>query len=131
MADLRIRTLDEAEIDTLLSEDIEFEGELAFQDAVLVKGVVRGTIQSAADIYVSEQAHVDAETSAEMISVKGRLTGTIHARRKLELFSSGRVEGHVQTPDLIVQSGAVLNGSCRMDDGVDAASAVRGKEITQ
>lgn len=131
MADLRIRTLDEAEIDTLLSEDIEFEGELAFQDAVLVKGVVRGTIRSASDIFVSEQAHVDAETSAEMISVKGHLTGTIHARRKLELFSSGRVEGHVRTPDLIVQSGAVLNGSCRMDGGVEAASAVAGKETTQ
>ncbi|TVR07004.1 MAG: polymer-forming cytoskeletal family protein [Spirochaetaceae bacterium] len=115
MADLRIRTIDEAEIDTLLSEDVEFEGELTFQDAVLVKGVVRGKIESSSDLFVSEQAHVDAEATAEMISVKGRLTGSIHARRKLELFSTGRIEGHVQTPDLIVQSGAVLNGSCRMD----------------
>lgn len=116
MADLRIRTIDEADIDTLFAEDVEFDGELSFQDAVLVKGTLKGKIESAADLYVSENAHVAAELTAEVVSVKGRLNGTIHARRKLELFSSGRIDGHVQTADLIIQSGAVLNGSCRMTE---------------
>ena len=123
MADLRIRTIDEADIDTLFAEDVEFDGELSFQDAVLVKGSLKGKIESAADLYVSERAHVDAELTAEVVSVKGRLNGTVHARRKLELFASGRVDGHVQTPDLIVQSGAVFNGSCRMDGSDDHRDA--------
>ncbi len=123
MADLRLKLIDEADIDTVFADDVEFEGELAFQDPVLVKGQIKGRLQSAADVYISEQARVDAELAAEVVSVKGELRGDVYARRKLELFSSGRVDGTVRTPDLIVQSGAVLNGTCRMDGDAAAGPA--------
>ncbi len=123
MADLRLKLIDEADIDTVFADDVEFEGELAFQDPVLVKGQIKGRLQSAADVYISEQARVDAELAAEVVSVKGELRGDVYARRKLELFSSGRVDGTVRTPDLIVQSGAVLNGTCRMDGDPAAGPA--------
>lgn len=122
MADLRLKLIDEADIDTVFADDVEFEGELSFQDPVLVKGQVKGKLQSAADVYISEQARVDAELAAEVVSVKGQLRGDVYARRKLELFSSGRVDGTVRTPDLIVQSGAVFNGTCRMEGDVPVAA---------
>ena len=126
MVDLRLKMIDEADIDTLLAEDVEFEGDLAFQDAVLVKGSLRGRLESSADVYVSEQARVDAELVAEVVSIKGRVNGDVIARRKLELFASGRVGGSVHTPDLIVQSGAVFNGTCRME-GIAAATDSEGE----
>lgn len=123
MADLRLKLIDEADIDTVFADDVEFEGELVFQDPVLVKGRITGRLQSGADLYISEQARVDAELVAEVVSVKGELRGEVSARRKLELFSSGRVDGTVRTPDLIIQSGAVFNGTCRMDADAPARGA--------
>jgi cytoskeletal protein CcmA (bactofilin family) len=35
---MRVKNIDEADIDTVLSEDIEFEGELVFHDPLLIKG---------------------------------------------------------------------------------------------
>ena len=125
MAELRLKMIDEADIDTIFADDVEFEGELAFQEPVLVKGVLKGQLESSADVYISEQASVEAEVTAEVVSVKGRLNGDIFARRKLELFSTGRVGGTLRTPDLIVQSGALFNGTCRMDGNLSSPALQR------
>ncbi len=125
MAELRLKMIDEADIDTVFADDVEFEGELAFQEPVLVKGVLKGKLQSSADVYISEQATVEAEVAADVVSVKGRLNGDIFARRKLELFSTGRVGGTLRTPDLIVQSGALFNGTCRMDGNLSSPALPR------
>lgn len=125
MAELRLKMIDEADIDTVFADDVEFEGELAFQEPVLVKGVLKGKLQSSADVYISEQATVEAEVAADVVSVKGRLNGDIFARRKLELFSTGRVGGTLRTPDLIVQSGALFNGTCRMDGNLSSPALSR------
>ena len=125
MAELRLKMIDEADIDTVFADDVEFEGELAFQEPVLVKGVLKGKLKSSADVYISEQASVEAEVAAEVVSVKGRLNGDIFARRKLELFSTGRVGGTLRTPDLIVQSGALFSGTCRMDGNLSSPDLQR------
>ncbi len=125
MAELRLKMIDEADIDTVFADDVEFEGELVFQEPVLVKGVLKGKLQSSADVYISEQATVEAEVAADVVSVKGRLNGDIFARRKLELFSTGRVGGTLRTPDLIVQSGALFNGTCRMDGNLSSPALPR------
>lgn len=114
MSDLRIRAIDESTLQTVLAEDIEFEGELRFTEPLLIKGTVKGTVVSETDLYVNENATVAATITARKVSVKGEVNGDIHAHRRLELFSSGRVNGNVTTPDLIVQSGSLLNGSCTM-----------------
>ena len=121
MSDLRIRAIDESTLQTVLAEDIEFDGELSFSEPLLIKGTVKGTVISDTDLYINPDATVAATISARKVSVKGQVIGDIHARGRLELFSSARVRGNVSTPDLIVQSGSLLNGSCEMIDGQEAA----------
>jgi len=116
MSDLRIRAIDESTLQTVLAEDIDFEGELRFSEPLLIKGKVKGTVISDTDLYVNENAKVSATVTARKVSVKGEVNGDIHAHHRLELFASGRVNGNVTTPDLIVQSGSMLNGSCSMTE---------------
>lgn len=115
MSDLRVRNIDEDEIDTVIGEDVIFTGELDFDRLVLVKGELNGTIRSVSDIFLGPGGKVDADIQAEIVSVKGQLLGNIKARRRLELFSTCTVKGNIETPDMIMQSGARFNGSCRMD----------------
>lgn len=116
MSDLRIKAIDESTLQTVLAEDIEFEGELSFTEPLLIKGTVKGTVVSDTDLYVNESATVAATVTARKVSVKGVVNGDVHAHSRLELFASGRVNGNVTTPDLIVQSGSLLNGTCTMAD---------------
>lgn len=112
--DFRVRTIDEDDIDTVLAEDIDFDGELSFQHRLLIKGALRGGISADGDLYVSDGASVDATVRAATVSVKGRLNGDVHATRRLELFSSASLTGNIRTPDLIMQSGCSFNGTCKM-----------------
>ena len=116
MAELRIKSIDESTLDTVLAEDIEFDGELRFSRPLLIKGNVKGTVISDTDLFVNPEATVAATIEADKVSVKGEVVGDIHAKRRLELFSTARVRGNIKTPDLIVQSGCMLDGSCTMYD---------------
>lgn len=125
MSELRIKSIDESTLQTVLAEDIDFDGELRFGQPLLIKGSVRGTVISDTDLFVNPDATVSATIEAAKVSVKGTVIGDIHARTRLELFSSARVTGNVRTPDLIVQSGCRLNGSCEMYDANTEPAGVR------
>lgn len=123
MADMRIRSIDESTLQTVLAEDIDFEGELAFSEPLLIKGRVRGKVISDTDLYINADAHVAARIEARKVTVKGTVEGDIIASGRLELFSTARVHGNINARDLIVQSGCRLNGSCTMTaegEGSDA-----------
>jgi cytoskeletal protein CcmA (bactofilin family) len=119
MADLRIRTIDESSIDTLLAADVDFDGELSISEPILIKGTYKGAIDSSDDVYVSEESNVDARVSARTISVHGAIRGEIRAGQRIEMFKGCSVSGSIATPDLIVQSGCRLNGSCEMKAGAE------------
>jgi cytoskeletal protein CcmA (bactofilin family) len=113
---MRIRSIDESTLNTVLAEDIDFDGELYFSEPLLVKGHVKGTVVSDTDLYINADAVVAARIEARKVSVKGEVRGDVVATERLELFSTARIDGNVKTPDLIVQSGCRLNGACEMSE---------------
>ena len=114
MAELRIRTIDESELDTVLAEDIDFEGTIEFSEPLLVKGTVKGEVKSHSDLFVAESARVNADIHAARVTVKGSVHGDVDAAERIELFSGASIHGNIRTPDLIVQSGSRLSGRCDM-----------------
>ncbi len=114
MAELRVRTIDESELTTVLAEDFEFDGTVEFIDPLLVKGKLAGEVRSQSEFYISASAQLQANVAASRISVKGRVTGDLVATERIELFDGATITGNITTPDLIVQSGGVLQGTCTM-----------------
>lgn len=123
MAELRIRTIDESELDTVLAEDIEFEGTIEFSEPLLIKGAVHGEIKTKSDLFVADSARLHADVEAARVSVKGVVTGDILAHERIELFSGAAIVGNVSSPDLIVQSGSHFTGHCVMPDGPETDSS--------
>jgi cytoskeletal protein CcmA (bactofilin family) len=114
MAEIRIKDIDEHEIDTILAEDIDFEGHLTFKKPLMIKGKFKGEIKSASSLYIGEKAYVEAATEAGIVSSKGRHKGNIVGHARVELFSTAQVDGDISTPDFVVESGCKFNGSCNM-----------------
>ncbi|MAE94010.1 MAG: cell shape determination protein CcmA, partial [Deltaproteobacteria bacterium] len=63
---------------------------------------------------IGADGKVKAEVTAKAVAVIGHVTGNIVATDKIEVESSGIVDGDVRAPRLIVQEGAVLNGAIEM-----------------
>ena len=114
MSEFRIKPVDESELDTILAEDIDFTGQLSFTKPLMIKGKFKGEIDASGDLYVGDDANVEARVQADLVSLKGRLTGNISARKRVELFSTASVEGDITAPDIIMESGCRFNGLCRM-----------------
>ena len=49
-----------------------------------------------------------------MAVVHGVVNGDIIAAQRLELGRAAKVNGNIQTPSLVIEQGAVFEGSCKM-----------------
>jgi cytoskeletal protein CcmA (bactofilin family) len=116
MSDIRMRGVDEREIDTVLAPDIEFSGELQFSDPLMIKGNFKGEIKATGDLYIMDKSLVEARIQAANISLYGHLKGNIVSGGRVELARSAKVEGDITTPDLLIERGAKFNGICTMPD---------------
>lgn len=114
MTDVQINVVDEELLDTILSEDVEFSGEMRFEKPLMIKGRVSGRIRSISELYIDEQAVVEADIIADIVSVKGTVKGNISARKKVELFACSAVDGDVTAPQITMEPGCRFNGACRM-----------------
>jgi len=121
MAEVRIKDMDEHEIDTILAEDIDFEGYLTFKKPLMIKGKFKGEIKSTSALYIGEKAYVEAATEAAVVSSKGMHKGDIIGHSRVELFSTAQVDGDITTPDFVVESGCKFNGYCNMGGGQPSA----------
>ena len=114
MSDIQIQIIDEAEIDTILNEDIDFTGNLGFDKSLMIKGKIKGNVKAEGDFYIAESAVVDARVEANIVSVMGTVHGNIFAYDRVEIFTCGHVDGDITAPDIIMESGCSFNGICTM-----------------
>lgn len=117
MAEVRIKDMDEHEIDTILAEDIDFEGHLSFKKPLMIKGKFKGEIKSTSALYVGEKAYVEAKVEANLVSSKGKIKGDMIGHSRVELFSTAHVDGDINAPDFVAESGCKFNGYCNMGGG--------------
>ncbi|MCB1174680.1 MAG: polymer-forming cytoskeletal protein [Leptospiraceae bacterium] len=102
-------------IDTVIGDDIYFQGTLSFKKDLQINGRFRGQIESPGELVLGEGAQVEADIEIAALSVDGSLTGNVRAHKRVELSKTGRVKGDIHTPDLRVESGAKISGHCVMD----------------
>jgi cytoskeletal protein CcmA (bactofilin family) len=64
-----------------------------------------------------------AEVHAKNVVVIGKVNGNVIATERIEIQATGLVNGDVSAPKLIVQEGAVVNGSIEMGNKAKASQA--------
>ena len=110
----RITIIDESDIETVLSRDIEFKGTLSFDRGLSIKGKFCGRINATGSLFIDETADVEADIFASFVSVKGKVKGNIRALSRVEIFSRAQVEGDITAPDILMESGCRFDGKCSM-----------------
>lgn len=112
--EVRINEIDESDIDTILAEDIDFEGVLTFKKPLMIKGKFKGEIKADSALFVGKNAEVQAKIEAENVASQGKIEGNIVARSKVELYSTAKITGDINCPNLVIESGSVFDGNCQM-----------------
>lgn len=91
------------------------KGEATFKALLRVDGHLSGRITSAdGTLIVSVGGQVDADIEVAVAIINGTVNGDIIASKRIEMGRAAKVTGNIQTPALVVENGAVFEGSCRM-----------------
>jgi cytoskeletal protein CcmA (bactofilin family) len=102
---------------TVIAHDTTWKGEIQSQGTVHVHGRLEGAINAKMDVYVAEEADVDATISATNVVIAGLAKGTVRCESRFEVLPSGRVSGDIMAPTLVVHEGAIVSGQLRMGQG--------------
>ena len=93
-------------------------GELEFSTYFRVDGRVEGTVRSKAELVVGEGGVVEGELEVARCVIGGEVRGSIRATEQVLLHDTAKVWADIQTPALVMEDGAFLEGSVSMDSKV-------------
>ena len=89
-------------------------GELEFAGMLRIDGNFHGSISTGDVLIVGEHAIVHADIKVGEIEIHGQVSGSIDAKRRVEISPTGRVRGEIQTPVLVTNPGGMLDGQIKM-----------------
>jgi len=104
------------ELNGFLDEGTEFSGELRFRDVLRIDGRAKGRIVSDNTLIIGETGQVDAEIDCGVVSIRGRVSGQVRGRQRIELLSGCRVQARLVSPKLLIEDGAFFEGDCQMGE---------------
>jgi cytoskeletal protein CcmA (bactofilin family) len=93
---------------TLIKGDITSKGDIR------IEGCLNGTIILKAKLVIGQTGTVEGNIEAQNADVSGTINGNVVVAELLFLKASARINGDIVTGKLVVESGAVFNGSCIM-----------------
>jgi len=113
---IRRRDPEESGAERWLEVDASMTGTLTFKDSVnlQINGRFDGTLDTKGNLAIGERAQVKATIQGESISIRGTVTGDIAATSRVELTPTARVTGKISTPRIVMQDGAVFQGTLEM-----------------
>ena len=98
-------------------------GEASFKSMLRVDGRFSGRITSGTGtLIVGAGGQVDANIEVTVAMIHGVVNGDIIAGQRIELGRAAKLSGNIQTPSLVIEQGAVFEGSCKMVQAKTAAT---------
>jgi len=90
-------------------------GEANFKAMMRVDGQLSGRVNSTSGtLIVGANGKVDANIEVAVAIVHGTVNGDIIATQRLELGRAAKLNGNIQTASLMIEPGALFEGSCKM-----------------
>src|SRR5215210_3966278 len=117
------RDIKEGLLSGFVGNGTELTGEANFKGMLRVDGHLSGKVHSdEGTLIVSTNGLIDANIEVAVAQIHGTVNGDITASKRIEMGRVAKVTGNIQTPSLVIEQGAVFEGSCRMMKADDDAS---------
>ena len=100
-----------------IDQGSEFEGKLSFKDTVRIDGRFSGEISSENTLIVGESGEIEANIKSKTVAVSGSVQGNVNATSKVVVHKTGRIQGDIETGSIVIEEGAIINGTIKMGGG--------------
>ena len=114
-SDSMARDIKEGRLSGFVGHGTTLTGDTQFHAMLRIDGHLVGSVSSeAGTLIVGNNGQVDANVSVAAAMISGAVNGDIVTTEKLQLGRTARVMGNISSPKLIIEEGAILEGSCSM-----------------
>jgi len=103
-----------ANLSNSIVEGTHIEGNIQAANDIRIDGTLKGNLECRGRVIIGPQGKVEGDVSCVNAIIEGLYTGKLSVRELLAIKETGVVNGDVVTEKLLVQAGALLNGSCSM-----------------
>jgi len=107
-----------------IGKSITLKGDLSGNEDLVIEGHIEGRVDLPSNqLTIGANGSCSAEVHAKTVVVIGKVNGNVIATERIEIQATGLVNGDVSAPKLVVQEGAVVNGSIEMGAKAKASQA--------
>ena len=98
----------------IIGKGTHVSGNMETLGNIRVEGSVTGDIKSQSKVAFGQSSKLEGNLLAKCAEVAGHIIGTVEITEQLVLKPTAIIEGDIITHKLLVESGAVFNGKCKM-----------------
>jgi cytoskeletal protein CcmA (bactofilin family) len=96
--------------ESYISPDLVIEGKIEGSGHVRIAGRFKGDVQVQGNVTIENGAQVTGEVKADMVVLGGELNGNVSAVSRVELQSTGVLNGDLTAGSLVVSAGSRMRG---------------------
>ena len=109
------RDIKEGTLTGFVGNGTTLTGEASFRGMLRVDGTLSGNVRSEdGTLIVSTNGRVEANVEVAIAQIYGTVQGDITASKRIEMGRVAKVTGNIKTPALVIENGAIFEGSCLM-----------------
>jgi len=101
--------------ESVFGPTLVFKGEINFQDAIRIEGMIEGRISGEGRVVVAPRGKVMGDIMAAQIVIEGTVQGNVTAADRLDIAGTAQVAGDLKAGKLTVAEGAKLMGRLEID----------------
>ncbi|MFN0064015.1 MAG: bactofilin BacN [Myxococcaceae bacterium] len=99
----------------IIGKGITIRGNLSGGGDLVVEGQVEGQMALKNHLTIESSGKVQADIRAEELTINGEMSGNIDAGSRVAINASAKVAGDIKAPRVVIEDGAVFNGSIEME----------------
>ncbi|MGC9943793.1 MAG: polymer-forming cytoskeletal protein [Verrucomicrobiota bacterium] len=99
----------------ILNSDVEVKGNIKFAGELTFEGKLDGEIHSDGVLTLGESAVINGNIAAQSVVVRGKITGNITAKDKIEIKAKAEVFGDVRATKLAIEEGVIFVGKTEVN----------------
>ena len=113
----------------IIGKSIIFKGDLTGDEDLEIDGRVEGQVKLPNhELTIGANGRVTAHVQAKHVIVVGHIAGNVSASERVEVQATGIVDGDIAAPRLLIQEGAVVNGSIQMGTAAKSTQTAQTAE---
>ena len=105
---------------TQIGRSVQVDGDITGKTDLRIAGKVYGNISIDGELILEKYAIVEGDVKCGAAILAGSIKGDVDCKTKLILQDNSKIIGNVKAEQLIINEGAIFQGSCDMNEALAA-----------